>query len=73
MESNNRYFLNGVDNRMDLYNSITKSVILPLEKKVKLLIDFVALLILDLGKLEVENKEIEERLKCLEAEKNIII
>ena len=33
MQSHNRYFLNDVDNRMDLYNSITKSVILPLEKK----------------------------------------
>ena len=33
MQSHNTYFLNGVDNRMDLYNSITKSVILPLEKK----------------------------------------
>ena len=28
-------------------------------------------MLLDLGKLEVKNKEIEERLKCLEAEKSI--
>ena len=70
MQSHNRFFLNGVDNRMDLYNSITKSVILPLEKKVELLIDFVSLMLLDLGKLEVKNKEMEERLKCLESEKS---
>ena len=71
METYNTYSSNDVDIRMELYNmKLRNSIILPLEKKLEGLKDFISQMRPKLDKLEVKINGIERRLKCLESEKS---